>query len=150
MYIRPVTGPRTLKGFLLGSLDLRFQFFVRTGVAIFGIKLLRKPLSAGNLRFLRIKRACLFTLGDFKFAEPCLAAFASAVRQAQFQTRTYVRASVAWNSQRDCFTGQICRRMPEVQIRRCELGLICSRGPGAAPPGAPANLRKLAVRNSEK
>ena len=29
-----------------------------------------------------------------------------------------------------------------------DFGLICSRGPGAAPPGAPANLRKLAVQNS--
>ena len=36
--------------------------------------------------------------------------------------------SVAWNSQLTCFAGQICRRLPEVLIRRCELGLICSRG----------------------
>ena len=56
--------------------------------------------------------------------------------------------SVAWNSRRTCFAGQICQRLAEVQIRPCEVGLICSGGLGAQPPGAPANLRKLAVRNS--
>jgi hypothetical protein len=60
-----------------------------------------------------------------------------------------VAGSVAWNSRRTCFAGQICQRLAEVLIRPCKLGLICSRGPGAQPPGAPANLRKLAVRSSE-
>ena len=57
-------------------------------------------------------------------------------------------ARVAGNSPPTCFAGEICWSVVEVQICRCELGLICSRGSGAAPPGAQANLRKLAVRNS--
>ena len=30
------------------------------------------------------------------------------------------KGCVAWNSRQTCFAGQICRRLPEVQIRPCE------------------------------
>ena len=73
---------------------------------------------------------------DFGHRDRTLSASQGSPQNLASRSTNLKISSVAWNSKRDCFTGQICRRTPEVQIRPCELGLICKQGSGGAAPGS--------------